>query len=148
MAPDRKPIRHSRKPKPRLTQEGRESWNVYYVRLTLELKEPSLPVPRPVLLLLQKAAFLSHSDICTKTFLSFVTEWKRYGNKHLVYTQHGYTSIMTLFREVEDTTDYKDSSHFQGCSYVGEKTPNNHFQTLLNENYILISEMLKCEEGK
>lgn len=25
-------------------------------------------------------------------------------------------------------------------------TSNNHFQTPLNENYILISEMLKCEE--
>lgn len=55
-------------------------------------------------------------------------------------------SIIILFQEVRDTTDY-DSSQFQRCSNVEKKkNANNNFQTLLNENYILISAMLKWEE--
>lgn len=61
---------------------------------------------------------------------------------NIQYTPNTDTPLLiTLFHEGEDTTDYKTHPNLGDTT-----TSNNHFQTPLNENYILISEMLKCEE--
>lgn len=60
--------------------------------------------------------------------------------------------IITLAHEAEDTVNCKKTHpNFSDVPMVKKKKkkiPDNNFQALLNGNYFLISEMLKCEGEK
>lgn len=91
---------------------------------------------------------LSHSDVCTNIAFSLVIEEKD-KERNIYYIPNTDTPpIITLFHEVEGI-DYKMHPNFSDVQIWKRKSQkHNNFQKIQNENYVLISEMLTCEEKK
>lgn len=77
---ERKPICQPERPKTLIYKGGQREVKWLLFNANTRTRRTQLPVPRPVRLLSQEGAFLSHTDVYTNILFSFVIEEKHKEN--------------------------------------------------------------------